>query len=177
MGDVSPTVLTSWLEAAQAGSPAAAFNLGLYFDDRKQFDLAKKWYGFAAEHGDVDAAVNLGLLYSHESDFGAAAPWFEIGVAHGRPDAMHMLGIALVQSGRLEDGVALWVRAAELGHVVAARKVGMVFAQVGDGKTAEIFLRQAAAAGNTEAMTALAEHLRGCGRVEEAARWDERASG
>jgi uncharacterized protein len=174
MSGVSDAVLKSWMRAAESGSAAAAFNLGLHYDERKELARAKAWYTVSMNGGDVDAAINLGLLYVNEGDFRAAEPCLRIGVGEGRPVAMHMLGVILSQSEQWDEVAQLWEGAARLGHQVAARKRGFLALYLGEYEKAEIYLRQAAVAGDEDAISLLVGHLRAMGRVEEAARWSER---
>ena len=177
MIEVTDEVLRDWRAAALAGHADAAFNIGLFCDERKDFDNAKGWYGMAAELGDVDAVVNLGLIYFNEEDFVQAEAWFRAGTVADRADAMHMLTMCLVMLGRPGEVLGLCQRAAELGHDVAARKLGLVLLDAGDTETAEIYLRQAATVGDAEAIAGLVTHLRAADRVEEANRWAKRAPG
>ena len=175
MSDVSDAVLKSWKQAAKAGSSAAAFNLGLHYDERKDLDRAKRWYTVSMNGGDADAAINLGLLYFDEGDLRAAEPCFRVGVRANQPIAMHMLGVILSQSEQWDEVAQLWEGAARLGHNVAARKRGFLALYLGEYEKAEIYLRQAAVAGDEDAISLLAGHLQAMGRMEEAARWSERA--
>lgn len=174
MSDVSDAVLKSWKQAAKSGNAAAAFNLGLHYEGRKDLARAKRWYTVSMNGGDADAAINLGLLYFDEGDFSAAEPCFRAGVRENRPMTMHMLGAILSQSGQWDEVAQLWEGAARLGHHVAARKRGFLALYLGEKEKAEIYLRQAAVAGDEQAISLLAGHLQEMGRVEEAARWSER---
>ena len=62
---------------------------------------------------------------------------------------------------KLKGVEELYEGAAQLGHHVAARKIGFMALQFGQTDKAEIYLRQAAAAGDREAADLLAEHLAG----------------
>jgi uncharacterized protein len=124
--------------------------------------------------GDVDAAINLGMLYFDERDFRAAEPCFRVGVREGRPVAMHKLGVILSQSEQWDEVAQLWEGAARLGYQASARNRGFLALGRGEYEKAEIYLRQAAVAGDEDAISLLVGHLQAMGRVEEAARWSER---
>ena len=61
-------------------------NVGIYYEERKQFDLAKQYYLKAIElYADIDAMYNLGDLYRHKKDYQNMKKYFKMAIARG-PD-------------------------------------------------------------------------------------------
>jgi TPR repeat protein len=95
-----------WLQAANAGDPRAAFDLGLLYDlgegVPESDEIAFRWYLRAANEGLADAQINVGVMYDSGRGVTAnqtlAAIWYARAAVQGngrRP--------SLVQPGRQTD--------------------------------------------------------------------------
>ncbi len=95
-----------WLKKAyEAGEKAAAWNLGLVYEDyfeEKDYEEAIKWYTKSAtEKENERAMLELGKIYEEvKRDDGQAAHWYQKAIQYGSVDAQAMFDrlIAKVQS-------------------------------------------------------------------------------
>ena len=94
-------------EAADAGQPAAAYNLGRIYDQGlgvpRNPTMALIWFRKAAEAGNPGAQYHLGLMYQKGQgaprDEARAAAWYEKAASQGYSDAQKHLG-AMYALGR-----------------------------------------------------------------------------
>ncbi|MFZ4651749.1 MAG: hypothetical protein ACOYLV_13625 [Rubrivivax sp.] len=110
----------AWTEAAEGGSVAAAFNLGLMFEHgdgvRRDAPAAVRWYRLAAEGGDLSAQLALARLME------TGAP----GLKPEVEDARLWYGIALARPAADAEGQALQRQARERLAALPAAEVQMV---------------------------------------------------
>ena len=117
-------------KGAMLDSPSSEYQLGWIYGHVAPLDYAEamKWYRKAAAHGHPTAENNIGFLYEHglgvKADYRAAARWYSLAARAEQPRAMFHLG-TLYDRG--------------LG---APR----------DPTMAEYFMRQAALAGDSDAL-------------------------
>ena len=117
-------------QAAEAGSPVAAYRLGADRARRGAVEEAERWLTAAAELGSSRAQVDLGVLLYRQGDRDdAAADWFHRAAREENPEGLYNLALCLLQ-----------------GRGVVADRV-----------LATEYLRQAAAAGLPHAVDLLAK--------------------
>lgn len=59
-------------------------NIGIYYENSRDFDMAKKYYMMAIDqYSDIDAMYNLGDLYKKAKDYANMKKWFEMVIATG----------------------------------------------------------------------------------------------
>ena len=119
-------------EQAKSRSPTAMLALGKAYRDgmlvTRNYTTAAQWYRMAAEAGNAEAGLLLGLCYS--SGIGVAKStrdaifWLQRSSDLGNIDAQFYLGL-LFESVEMEnEALALWLKAANAGHVAAQTKAG-----------------------------------------------------
>jgi hypothetical protein len=118
------TALAAWLPLAEAGHPAAQYNVGVMFEKgqgvSQDWASAARWYLEAAEGGDIDAQLKVATLY--ESGIGLAADareaelWYRRVMANPRAErsAFETKRVAREKLAQLSPAVAAQ------GEVVAA---------------------------------------------------------
>jgi localization factor PodJL len=113
-------------EVAQAGNPAAQYELGVRFADvgevGRDYKTAALWFEKAATQGLAPAQFRLGTLYEKglgvSRDEGIAKLWYQRAAERGNVRAMHNLAVLTAEGGTKPDyaTAATWFRkAAELG--------------------------------------------------------------
>jgi TPR repeat protein/Mrp family chromosome partitioning ATPase len=164
-------------QAAEIGSSAAAYTLGLLIEDEDP-SQAESWYRRAAEAGRIDAAVNLGVLV-HGRDPAEAEHWYRIAAGGGDADGQRNLAILLLERGGPLDEAERWLRmAAGVGDHQAESTLGSLLARLDRHDEARKWwnkaegpLRDAVKTGDQNAVSSLAELLYAQGRLEEAEPW------
>jgi TPR repeat protein len=167
---------TLWRQAAEAGSTAAAFRLGLLLADQDP-DEAERWYRQAAQAGDLGAAVNLGVLI-RDRDPADAERWYRIAANGGDRDGQYNLALLLERDGQIDEAETWFRKAAGAGNQHAQQQLASMLARQGkleEARTwwakAEKGLRKAANAGDRYAVSSLAELLYRQERLQEAEPW------
>jgi TPR repeat protein len=93
--------MRAWREAADAGHPAAAFNVGWLLDKHHGRPAeAEVWYRRSAARGSPEAMAKLGRLAQAQGDAAAAEAWFRQAAALGHEPAVQGLAGLLGQRGR-----------------------------------------------------------------------------
>jgi hypothetical protein len=157
-----PQALSAVLErAAGAGSAGAALRLGdllhFYVDDTPEHRTTiRSHYQNAADGGIALALVRLGDIAPKEE----ASDWYHRAADAGCPDGIARLGDLRAEHAGLEGDLAgdkaeaetLWTTAAGMGSGDAMLRLGYVALDRKDDASAKTWIRQAAEAGNLEAM-------------------------
>jgi TPR repeat protein len=184
-------------EAANAGSAAAIYNLGLLYINgwgvTQDYAQAREWFQKAANTGSNRAMNKLGLIYVNgwgvTRDYAQAREWFQQAADAGEADAMFGLGDQYAKGeGSAQDyGKArYWYqKAAEAGHAVAMNSLGVMYAK-GEGGAqdygkAHYWYQKAAGAGDVMAMVNLGvTYASGHGVAQDyaqAQKWFQKAAG
>jgi tetratricopeptide (TPR) repeat protein len=98
----------AYRDAAEAGSIAAAFQLGVILQSRGSYELAAAAYAPAAAGGDIEAVLNLAILLAYEL---------------GRPDDAIALLTELAQQGDARGRLELGMLYAQHGRFADAESV------------------------------------------------------
>jgi TPR repeat protein len=116
-------------------------------------------------------AYELGYLLRRREEFGEAEKWLRV-AAEEQPVPLNIDALAslLDQTGRRDEAVALYERAAREGYAPAARNLGWLLEGEGDEERAEALWRRAAEGGITTAARNLGILLEDRDR-DEAIRW------
>ncbi|MFJ5676317.1 tetratricopeptide repeat protein [Streptomyces sp. NPDC093097] len=132
-----------FLRAAEAGEPQSAGRLGRMLAERGEEKAAESFLEAAAEAGDAEAATLLGKLLRDRAEH-----WFTAGAERGSAEAMHLLGDLLLGQGDVYGAHYVYLDAAEARYEPVARGMGIVHLLLRENKTAEVWMRRAAALGN-----------------------------
>jgi TPR repeat protein len=167
-------------KAADAGDPAAIFNLGLLYKNGQgvpqDYSKARPFFQKAAEAGNAAAMYNLGRLYMYglgiDKDYTKAYEWYQKGAAAGDSYAINGLGVLF----RYGDGVSqdygkareLFQKAVDAGNPLGMLNLGLLYESgagvVQDYGKASALYQKAVDAGNSEGMNYLGwlyQHGRG----------------
>lgn len=133
-----PNLPAALRDAAKAGDPLAAYEVGARLADGRGVDVdpaqAAKWLAYAAAKGNVPAAYKLGTIYEY-SDRNAieAKRLYAWAAERGNMRAMHNLGVMATegQDGKADwEGAVKWFRkAAELGLADSQHNLGVIYAR------------------------------------------------
>ncbi|MHB8478642.1 MAG: tetratricopeptide repeat protein [Steroidobacteraceae bacterium] len=168
--------ISSWPQllrlAAAGGFPAAAYRLGLAYQEGNGFPRDRKqalaWFNRAADAGNAEAQNALGDLYRFadppEKDYTLALHWYAEAAKRGNAEGQYSLG-TLYQGGlgapRDYDAAIQWyLKAANQGQLQAQLQLAHLYES---GRGSEVDVRRAiewyskaAAQGDPEAVSALA---------------------
>jgi hypothetical protein len=167
--------ISSWPQllklAAENGFPAAAYHLGLAYQEGDGFPRDRKqalaWFNRAADAGNAEAQNALGDLYRYadppEKDYTLALHWYSEAAERGNPDGQYSLG-TLYQGGlgtpRDYHAAMQWyLKAANRGQLQAQLQLAHLY-ESGRGSEVDVpraieWYGKAAAQGNPEAVSAL----------------------
>jgi TPR repeat protein len=119
--------------AAANGLDIAQFSLGLIYEKRGQFDVARMWYEKAAAQGHAAAENNLGWLYGsgHVGDGGCdlatAKMWYEQAATRGLASAQFSIGLIYEKECRYETAKEWYEKAAAQECTTAQHNLGWLF--------------------------------------------------
>jgi len=139
-----PVGSTALRNAALAGDPAAAYEVGVRYAEGKGTDVSQtaavKWLGFAASKGSVPAAFRLGSLQEYGlKDLEAARKLYAYAAEQGNVRAMHNFGVLASEGvgGKPDWALATqwFTRAAELGLRDSQHNLGVIYARGLGGTT------------------------------------------
>ncbi|MFK0291671.1 tetratricopeptide repeat protein [Streptomyces sp. NPDC090442] len=173
--EVAAKARVAFQRAADAGDASALHNLGLLAESLGEGDEAERWFRRAAEAGEARSAGRLGRILAErgegkvaESFLEAAAEagdaevatllgkllrdraerWFAAGAGHGSAEASHLLGDLRLGQGDVYGAHHIYLDAAEARYEPVARGMGIVHLLLRENKTAEVWMRRAAALGD-----------------------------
>ena len=108
---------------------------GLVSEKHAPFEVAIKWYRFAADHGNKDAQCNLGRAYSNgdgvEKDYTKAFEWFSKAAVQGdvysqwKLGYLYSMGIGVASSD--SKAFEWYSKAAGQGDAVSQRCLGIMY--------------------------------------------------
>lgn len=194
-----------WKRADRQGSWDAAFNLGMYFRDHKEWNKALRWFERATQLGDKDALVEIAQIhFRYHGDRGAGLRSLKVAAAEksnltkpaqsavrqllkkqkavSKGEALYLEAEILDDRGRFADAYPLLVKGAKAGNSSAQLVLGNYLS---DGRKsvaknpdrAVYWYKRAFAQGSTSGAYNLAMHYFQLEDVDEACRWFERAAG
>jgi hypothetical protein len=194
-----------WKRADRQDSWDAAFNLGMYFRDHKEWNKALRWFERALELGDKDALVEIAKIhfrYHGDRDAGlrslkaAAAEMSNLTKpaqlavrqllmkqkAVSKGEALYLNAEILDDLRRFAEAYPLLVKGAKAGDSSSQVMLGNYLSDGRRGvpknpERAVYWYKRAFAQGNTAGAYNLAMHYRKLGDVDEAFKWFERAAG
>ena len=192
-----------WKRAYRRGSWAAAFNLGMFFRDAKQWTKALKWFGRAVQAGDDDGLIEIAKIHlRYAGDRAAGLRYLKLAVAAkdelteparleterllkeqkalSTGDLLHMEADLLDERGRHADALPLLLKGAKAGNTGCQILLGNYLSDGRKGipidrKRAVYWYKQAYKRGSSTAASNLAMTYRKQSDVDEAYRWFELA--
>jgi Tfp pilus assembly protein PilF len=167
----------TWLrDAAQAGNPEAAHDLGQLLEERGSAAEAERWYRRAAEAGLAAAGTSLAGLLDERGSTAQAERWYRWAAEAGDLDGIYNVGALLARRGDNDEAEQWFRSAAEAGDTDAVMSLAALCHQRGATDEAERWWRTAAEGGNADAGFNVGVVLEGRGETEEAGRWYSRAA-
>ncbi|MFD6104424.1 tetratricopeptide repeat protein, partial [Nocardia salmonicida] len=159
-----------WRRAADRGEPEAMYQLGILLMVLGDDKAANSLLAGAAGLGHLEAINQFAYNLMENEDYNNAAKWFARAADAGHPDSMCGLAV-LVHEADAAVAETLLRSAAESGHPIAMRCLGMLLRN--QGKTSEAIdqLQRAACGGDIDGMILLAVLLHETGKPGEARQW------
>jgi len=192
-----------WKRAYRQGSWAAAFNLGMFFRDAKQWAKALKWFGCAIQAGDDDGLVEIAKIHlRYGGDRAAGLHYLKLAVnsidklteparletarllkeqkALSSGDLLYMEADLLDERGRFAEALPLLLKGAKAGDTSCQILLGNYLSGGRKGipidrKRGIYWYKQAYKQGSSTGASNLAIHYVKQGDVDKAYRWFELA--
>ncbi len=192
-----------WRRAYRQGSWAAAFNLGMFFRDARQWTQAVKWFERAIEAGDEDGLIEIAKIHlRYAGDRAAGLSYLKLAVAAknrlteparletkrllkeqralSAGDLCYMEADLLDSRRRYSEALPLLLKGAKAGDTSCQILVGNYLSDgrksiAIDRKRAVYWYKRAYDQGSSTAASNLAMHYRKQEDVNEACRWYELA--
>lgn len=194
-----------WKRADRLGSWDAAFNLGMYFRDHKEWNKALRWFERALELGDKDALAEIAKIhfrYHGDRDAGlralraadaemsnltkpaqlAVRQLLKKQRAVSRGEALYLEAEILDDRGRFAEAYPLLVKGAKAGDSSSQLMLGNYLSDGRKGvpknpERAAYWYKRVFAQGSTSGAYNLAMQYRQMEDIDEASKWFERAAG
>lgn len=176
--------LTTYIELAQYGYPAAMYRIGEYYRDGHALKtnklLAFKFMLKAAKKGEARAQHDVALMYRNgegtEKDLLAAIHWFEKAVEQGYAASEFELGKSYIENGDSIEGMALLYKSAlqENGDALYLYSRCMEAENIERDSLLGTPLdatRKAAVLNNVEALRYMMQYDDSCANYKEAYQW------
>lgn len=192
-----------WKRAYRQGSWDAAFNLGMFFRDAKQWANALKWFGRAVRAGDEDGLIEIAKIHlRYAGDRAAGLRYLKLAVAAkdklteparleterllkeqkalSSGDLLHIEADLLDERGRYAEALPLLLKGAKAGNTSCQILLGNYLSDGRKGipidrKRGVYWYKQAYKQGSSIGASNLAMTYRKQGDVDEAYRWFELA--
>jgi hypothetical protein len=194
-----------WKRADRQGSWDAAFNLGMYFRDHREWNKALSWFERALQLGDRDALVEIAKIhFRYHGDRDAGLRYLKAAAAEmssltkpaqlavrqllkkqkavSKGEALYLRAEILDDRGRFPEAYPLLVKGAKAGDDSSQVMLGNYLSDGRKGvpknpDRAVYWYKRAFAQGSALGAYNLAMHYRNLGDVDEASQWFERAAG
>jgi TPR repeat protein len=188
-----------WKRAYKQGSWDAAFNLGMFYRDAKQWTKAVKWFERAVDAGDEDGLIEIAKIHlRYQGDRAAGLRYLDLAVAakerltepahlevermvkeeeaRSPGDLLYMEAELLDKLGRYTEGLPLLLKGAKAGDNSCQSLLANYLSDgrkgvPRDGKRAVYWYKKAFEQGSAYVASNLALHYRKLGELEEACRW------
>jgi TPR repeat protein len=188
-----------WKRAYRQGSWAAAFNLGMFFRDAKQWASALKWFERAIQAGDEDGLIEIAKIHlRYAGDRAEGLRYLKLSVAAkdelteparleterllkeqkalSSGDLLYMEADLLDDRGRYTEALPLLLRGAKAGDTSCQILLGNYLSDgrkgiLIDRKRGAYWYKQAYKQGSSTGASNLAMTYRKQGDVDEAYRW------
>jgi hypothetical protein len=195
--------LSWWKRAYRQGSWAAAFNLGMFYRDEKQWAKALQWFERAIQAGDDDGLIEIAKIHlRYAGDRAAGLHYLKLAVAAmdklteparletkrllkeqkalSSGDLLYMKADLLDGRGRYVEALPLLLKGAKAGDTSCQILLGNYFSDGRKGipidlKRGVYWYKQAYKQGHSTGASNLAITYRKQGDVDEAYRWFELA--
>jgi tetratricopeptide (TPR) repeat protein len=157
--------------AAEAGLPAAMYNLGHLYEELGRTADAEAWWTRAVAAGVTVGCHALGVLHRNLGNRETARHWLRQGAEAGATNAMVSLGAAMWDDEDLLAAEHWFHTAAQAGDPEGDNRLGLLMTEQGRLAEAETAFQRAAEAGHAEAMQTLGDHRMRQNRLTEAQQW------
>ena len=103
-----------WLEnAAERGEVSSMYDLGLLYEEEKNYEEAEKWYKKALGKNYMIPLSRLGNIYEKKGDYKEAEKWYKKGVQNDNRGAIKSLALLYEREGNLEESEKLLIKLSE----------------------------------------------------------------
>jgi tetratricopeptide (TPR) repeat protein len=137
--------IEEYTKKAEEGNEDAQWNLGLYYEENRDFQKAEYWYTKAAEQGFSTYQCNLGFFYEkYYEDQEKAVYWYTKAAEQDNAQAQYNLAISFERGEGvpkdIEKAIYWYTKSAEQDHVGSQNNLGALYL---DGKLVSTDLTKA----------------------------------
>lgn len=141
-------------------SSECTYYVGLYYENKKQFDFMKKYYLSAIDDTNVNAMYRLGLYYQNKGKTRKMLKYLTMAVDYGNIDAMNVMADYYHYNDQYDDEITYRDMAAQNGDVNAMLTLALYYIFIKDYISAVKYYSMAANKGNISAMCELIDIYR-----------------
>ena len=103
-----------WLEnAAERGEVSSMYDLGLLYEEEKNYEEAEKWYKKALGKNYMIPLSRLGNIYEKKGNYKEAEKWYKKGVQNDNRGAIKSLALLYEREGNSEESEKLLIKLSE----------------------------------------------------------------
>ena len=103
-----------WLgNAAERGEVSSMYDLGLLYEEEKNYEEAEKWYKKALGKNYMIPLSRLGNIYEKKGDYKEAEKWYKKGVQNDNRGAIKSLALLYEREGNSEESEKLLIKLSE----------------------------------------------------------------
>ena len=103
-----------WLEnAAERGEVSSMYDLGLLYEEEKNYEEAEKWYKKALGKNYMIPLSRLGNIYEKKGNYKEAEKWYKKGVQNDNRGAINSLALLYEREGNSEESEKLLIKLSE----------------------------------------------------------------
>ena len=103
-----------WLEnAAERGEVSSIYDLGLLYEEEKNYEEAEKWYKKALGKNYMIPLSRLGNIYEKKGNYKEAEKWYKKGVQNDNRGAIKSLALLYEREGNSEESEKLLIKLSE----------------------------------------------------------------
>jgi TPR repeat protein len=127
--DINPKLMKKFYDLAieKHQSDVAFYNLGVYYFEAENFNLAKKLFEKSANLGNTCAMIEVGRHHKKNGNFDSMKKYFEMAVESDDPEGYNELGIFYLQQNNRDEGFAYLTRGAELNNTNCMVSLGTYY--------------------------------------------------
>ncbi|MEA1880509.1 MAG: tetratricopeptide repeat protein, partial [Campylobacterota bacterium] len=131
------------LEKSGKENGTILYNLGVLYDEKKEYDKAEKYYLKSIESGNTNALYNLGILYKEKKEYDKAEKYYLKAIESGEAKALNNLGNLYKEKKEYDKAEKYYLKAIESGNTNALYNLGILYKEKKEYDKAEKYYLKA----------------------------------
>jgi hypothetical protein len=122
-----PQSLHYYKQSFEKGNMQAAHNLGVFYEQRRQWDEAIKWYKHSAKAGDMKSLYNIGNIYRYKDEGANALKVYKKVGDMGFDEGHRAVWIYYTEAKEYDKAKKYLINCMAQGNGVCARYLGRIY--------------------------------------------------